>query len=408
VKWVRLALAALLVAPLPVLALNPGVQSAPSPVEAGHLRSIEKQFARNGLSEARVGIDDLGRIVLQGNYKHRKEVELAFSLAQTVVGVKWVSPVVPENIRVKEWEQALSKLFPSTDSQPPASGPEPGPPGRLGQTYAIVIGVGQFREKVTPLRYAAKDARDFYTYLTHNKGANFKKENVILLTDAAATRANIAQALERVRAQAQTEDLVLLYFSSHGTPPNIYGSVHVVTYDSVVKPRHAIWDSSVTDEMLRDFIQGVRAKRLIVIMDTCYSNGAYNQVEGFLPTGGKSLGGEDEAYGVSKSMAKRLLGAKDLVLVDEFSRSTGRKQQGWGRVLLSASGPEERSWESETLKNSFFTHYFLDGLKNYGDVKQAFEYARPRVTKGVMEEKQQPQHPQAAADNPNWAIGLTQ
>jgi hypothetical protein len=132
VKWVRLALAALLVAPLPVLALNPGVQSAPSPVEAGHLRSIEKQFARNGLSEARVGLDDLGRIVLQGNYKHRKEVELAFSLAQTVVGVKWVSPVVPENIRVKEWEQALSKLFPSTDSQPPASGPEPGPPGRLG------------------------------------------------------------------------------------------------------------------------------------------------------------------------------------------------------------------------------------------------------------------------------------
>jgi len=106
-----------------------------------------------------------------------------------------------------------------------------------------------------------------------------------------------------------------------------------VTYDAEVKPRERIWETSLTEGILRDFIQNVRTKRLIVIMDACYSNGAYGQIAGFLPEGGKSLGaGWDEGYGRSqRDMAQRLLGAKELVL-------TGPSPpKGWAKILISAS-----------------------------------------------------------------------
>jgi len=384
----------------------PAYGLAASPVNASYLDEIQGLFARNGLNQAQVDLDDGGRVVLRGAYRDRREVDLAFSLAQTVVGVRWVSPVVPEDIKVKEWEQALSSFFPTTDNRPRFLGEDTAAPGPLRQKYALLVGVGKFREKaINPLKYPAKDARDFYNYLTSRSGGNFRQENVTLLTDSGATRASVLGALNRIKAAARPDDLVLLYFSSHGTPPNINGSVNIVTYDTVVKPRQAIWDSSLTDEILGDFIQSVQAKRLVVVLDTCYASGAYKRVDGFLPTGGKSLGIEEEGQGMSQHMAKKLLGAKDLLLTDELADGPAAGD-GWGRVLLSASGPEEKSWESENLRNSFFTHYFVDGLKKHGNVKQAFEYAKPRVTSGVLQEKQEPQHPQAATDKQNWAVAV--
>jgi uncharacterized caspase-like protein len=381
-----------------------------TPVKTAHLNMIESLFLENGLKEAHVEFDKGGRVELRGRYRNEKEVNLAFSLAQTVVGVKWVSPVKPENIEVPGWAEDLSRVFPTNDKKKPSSTTDSTQPGPVATKYAIVMGVGRFQEKkITPLQYAEKDSKDFYNYLINPRGGNFKRENVFLLTNEKATRANIQNAFNNVRKKAERDDLVILYFSSHGTPPDKFGGVYIVTYDTVVKPRQSVWETAVTDEMLRDFIEGVKAKRLIVVMDACYSNGAYKQVEGFLPPGGKSLGADDEeGFGNSKDyMAKKILGAKDIVLDDEPSDATNSLQDGWGKVLFGASDSGEKSWESDTLKNSFFTHYFIEGLeKNNGDVKQAFEYAKPKVTTGVMKEKEAEQHPQVVADKKEWNIAI--
>ncbi|MCK7504968.1 MAG: hypothetical protein MZV70_13410 [Desulfobacterales bacterium] len=79
---------------------------------------------------------------------------------------------------------------------------------------------------------------------------------------------------------AEADDLVAIYMSSHGTPPDKFGGVHIVTHDTEVKPRERVWRTSVTESMLRDFIENLRAKRLVVILDTCYSNGAYSRGPG--------------------------------------------------------------------------------------------------------------------------------
>jgi hypothetical protein len=410
------------------LGQSPG---APSPITNAHIREINHLFTKNGINGGFAVRDARDRVELQGSYQDEREVDRAFSLAQTVVGVRWVSPITPQNIKVKEWEGCVSKLLggekcgPGTTAPPPA-GIAPVPslpraqvpdveqsPGPVANKYALVVGVGRFQNPIQPLQYANKDAYDFYSYLLDPRGGTFKRENVILLRDEYATREAVKRGLDEIRRRSKEDDLVLLYFSSHGTPPDKYGGVHLVTFDSEVRPRERIWESSLTEGLLRDFIQEVKAKRLVVVMDACYSNGAYGQVAGFLPPGGKSLdAGLDEGYGRSRrDMAQRLLGAKDLVLDEESPVTPGPAPASarWGKVLISASDAGERSWESDTLRNSVFTRYFIEGLRaNGGAIKEAFEYARARVPLQVKREKgaEITQIPQLTSNRKEWNMSL--
>jgi hypothetical protein len=397
---------------LPVVA-----QTEASPVSPQHLQLINAAFARNRVSTGRVEFDNYGRVELKGEYADEPEVDRAFSLAQVVVGVKWVSPVTPENIRVKTWEKRLGNLFArSTVIQPPTRGNVA--PGPIRNRYALVVGVGRFRYGINPLEFAGRDALAFYQFLTDQRRGQFRAENVTFLTEENATRSNIAQALNRLRQIAEEDDLVTIYMSSHGSPPDKKGAVNIVTYDTETTPRERIWYTSITEEMLKEFVEGVRAKRLVMVLDTCYSNGAYRAVPGFLPPGGKSLGAdENEGYGISREYGKRLFGAKDLVLESEPTRGATSKAIGagapepWGKVLIGASGSGEKSWESDKLRNSIFTYYFVDGLSRYnGSVQQAFNYAKPRVVSYVKEEKGPDidQNPQAMATVTNWDMRLTQ
>ncbi|HNS55226.1 MAG TPA: caspase family protein, partial [Syntrophales bacterium] len=211
---------------------------------------------------------------------------------------------------------------------------------------------------------------------------------------------------------AKEDDLVVVYMSSHGTPPDKFGGVYIVTYDTEVSPRERVWHTSVAESALKDFVENLKARRLVMILDTCYSNGAYRAIPGFLPPGGKSLGvgDENEGYGVSAAQGKRLFGAKDIVLEDQPRKAAAAgkslgPQESYGKVLISASSAGEKSWESDQLRNSVFTYYFVDGMKRHdGSVKDAFDYSKPRTLQRVRQEKGADitQTPQAMATNENW------
>jgi len=393
--------------------LHTGMRSQASPVKASHISKIKNLFVRNHIAEGYVELDRYGRVELKGRYKNEREVDLGFSLAQTVVGIKWVSPVTPENIEVKEWERKLSELFKRAGViKPEIRGDTP--PGPVRNKYALVVGIGKFKNKSIKTLYAASDATAFYQYLIDPKGGGFRSENVTLLLDEQGKKDNIAKELDKIKNIAEEDDLVCIYMSSHGTPPEKFGGVFIVTYDSVVKPRQDIWHTSVSEEMLKNFVQGLRAKRLVMIIDACYSNGAYEKIPGFLPTGGKSLGIEDEeeGYGLSEDYGKRLLGAKDIVIKDAPYQPIDipgepHEPGGWGRVLVSASGAGEKSWESDDLRQSYFTYYFLKGLRSHnGASADAFYDSKPKVIERVRLEKQHDQTPQVVYTRQNWNIPI--
>lgn len=395
----------------------------PSPITPVHIQRINESFRANGIRGGYVSQDRYGRIELQGVYEHEREVDRAFSVAQTFVGVRWVSPITPQNIKVKEWEECLSNMLaggacgPSAAATTPQPAPVGGeiPPGPIRAKYALVVGVGQFQNGINALQYASKDATDFYTYLVNPAGGNFPQQNVILLRDQYATRDNVRRGLDAIRQRAEADDVVVLFFSSHGTPPDKFGGVHLVTYDTDVKPRERVWETSITEGILQQFVQEVRAKRMIVILDACYSNGAYSKVAGFLPPGGKSLGsGDDEGVGRSRQdMARRIFGAKDLVIDEPPAAASAPKgisgPGGFGKVLISASDAGERSWESETLHNSVFTRYLIDGLQRSGGMlREGFDYAKLRTPQLVRQEKGADisQTPQITANRRDWNMPL--
>ena len=95
-----------------------------SPVGEAHLQEVNHLFRASGVSEGYVTRDRQGRVELQGTYRDEQEVDKAFSLAQTVVGVRWVSPVTPQRIKVKEWEKCLARLL---SNEPCGSSPAPSP-----------------------------------------------------------------------------------------------------------------------------------------------------------------------------------------------------------------------------------------------------------------------------------------
>lgn len=390
---------------------------AESVLTSSYVEYINELFKQNGIANGYVIVDQYGRLKLSGSYENESEVDKAFSIAQSVVGVKWVSPVTPEKIKVKEWEKQLSKILERAKILSPPIKKDALPPGPIKNRYALVVGVGRFKYGINPLQYAIRDATSFYNFLVSPQKGGFKREDVLFLTDESATRSNIMNALDKIKALAQEDDLVVLYISSHGTPPDKFGGVHIVTFDTEVKPREKVWQTSLNEGILKEFLEGLRAKRVVFILDTCYSNGAYAGIPGFLPPGGKSLGvgEEEEGYGVSKEYARRLIGAKDIVLEDTQKKpSTTEKsanfgEDAWGTVMVSASGPNEKSWESDQLKQSIFTYYFLEGLnKQNGSVKGAFFYARPLVKERVKREKGADidQTPQVYVTNEKWDIRI--
>ncbi|MCG9063488.1 caspase family protein [Laribacter hongkongensis] len=362
-------------------------------ISSAELATIQSQFRTAGLPRAGVDLDDMGRVLLTGHYENRQEVQKAFSIAQSYVGVKRVAPTTPENIRYPvnqdDWRRMLDLAMQQGQPSRPATRQAQRPP----QKFALLVGIQQFRDNtIRPLTYPAKDAADIQRFLLSREGGSFPPGNVTLLSNRAATRHNIEQALDGLQQQVRPGDTVVVYLSSHGAPPNDQGNLNVVTYDTVVKPREQIFYTSLGDERLRGFINSMHGVDLLLVLDTCYSGAAFSKVPGFIASGAKDLFVEEDRNALVSPSSKslRYFGTPVSQPVPRNDLPAQRNV----KVLLSASSGEEKSWESDNLRNGIFTYYLLDGLRQTGEVRRAYDYARPLVERRAREEKSASQTPQ--------------
>jgi hypothetical protein len=244
-------------------------------------------------------------------------------------------------------------------------------PSHVRQKFALVIGIGNFRDSEIPkLKYAVKDARDFAHVLTDPQHGNFPPGNVTLLTDEKATREAILNAVQTLILQAQENDLVVIYISSHGSPTKkekgLGGIGHIVTYDTRLQN---IWVDAIEYQDFASKTALIPARRKVAFLDTCFSGQASK-------AGAKLL--SIEGVGVDDRTAKMFL-------------------SGEGTFVITSSKSDERSWESESIENSYFTYYLIDALKRTKEpptVKEVFDYLSSKVSAAVAKDKSQPQHPQ--------------
>lgn len=231
--------------------------------------------------------------------------------------------------------------------------------------WAVVIGISDFVDpKVPKLKFASKDARDFYDYLVDPKGGKFNRDHVKLLLNSDATKVNILDTLgdSFLPHAADSKDLVVIYISTHGSPSgaDIEGVNYLVAYDTQVKKLFAT--GIQLNEMVQKIKERVHTRRLVLLLDTCYSGAG---VEGH------------------KGMFRTNINSQAV-------------SQGIGSVVITSSTANQRAWESDELRNSYFTRYLIDTMKegngNY-DLDKVFNSMKAKVQSSVLKDKGEVQTP---------------
>ena len=236
--------------------------------------------------------------------------------------------------------------------------------------WAVVIGVNSY-PNIRKLKYAVNDATAFSNHLVEYN--QVPKENVILLLDEEASLTRLRSALGiYLKNKASKDDMVIIYFAGHGaterdaTSPDGDGlEKYLLPYD--VDPKELYATAMPMEEISRLFSR-IRSDRLVFIVDTCYSGAS----------GGRTVSVADIRAGISDGFLDRITGGK-------------------GKIILTASGANEVSAESDELQQGIFTHFLIKGLQGQADsdgdglitVDEVYTY----VSKQVPQATNQEQHP---------------
>jgi hypothetical protein len=255
-----------------------------------------------------------------------------------VIGVSAIDPdgTVRQEVRTVIYDRA-----PGVATTTPPKGPPP------KNRWAVVIGIGHYDRPTIPgLQYPVADADSFYQVLIEK--ANFKKENVLLLTDKTEKRPtlrNIKWALGTFLARsAQRDDLVIIYYAGHGAPEVDPRGTEPDGLAKYLIPSDTDPDDLYSTALPMDEVQTIfgriEAEQVVVFLDACYSGAA----------GGRTFA------------SKRTRASKvDDVFLDRITRSNGR-------VIVTASRASEVSIELPELSHGIFTYYLVQGLRGAADL----------------------------------------
>lgn len=213
-----------------------------------------------------------------------------------------------------------------------------------GRIWLAVIGISNYRDpSIADLDFARNDAVAVGAYY---RDLGIPSEQIIELFDERATLADIKRRLgtELVREATNPEDTVLIYFAGHGEMEADRSSADSDGFSKYLLPHDAnradLFGSALSMEELSRILERLRAERVVLIIDSCFSGAA----------GGRT------PYEPN-------LGSRGVITEEFLSRIV----QGKGRVILTASGGREVALESRERRHGIFTYFLLEGLRGAAD-----------------------------------------
>lgn len=201
---------------------------------------------------------------------------------------------------------------------------------------AILVGNKSYRHKDVPeVRYAYNDIQAVKQFLVKSMG--YDPENVIEVKDA--TKATLdAYFGTKTNTQGRLADKirpgvsdVFVYYSGHGVPGPDGGGYLLPSDGLPEKTELSAYDTRV----LIDNLNKSRARKTVVMMDTCFSG---------LSDGGAIVQNASPVY-IKASLPTKL---------------------DSGVILTAAAGDQIASWDAEA-KLGLFTRYFLEGAAGAAD-----------------------------------------
>ena len=194
-------------------------------------------------------------------------------------------------------------------------------------TYAVIVGVADYKNFVPgdgDLNYTVSDAISFASFLKSKKGGNVPASNIVLLTDAQATKDNIIAKAKALFAKAKKDDRVIFYFSGHGSKGCF------LPYDAGDIGNNLLYFNEV-----KSIFRSAKCNTKLLFADACFAGSMK-----------RGLANNSE---LKKSIEKNL--KKSL-------KSTSNMNIA---VMMSCQG-DETSMEMGSLKQGLFTYYLMEGL----------------------------------------------
>ena len=188
--------------------------------------------------------------------------------------------------------------------------------------WAVLVGAASYLHLPT-LRYTDDDAYRIYAFLKSPEGGALPEHQLHLLIDERATRANIIGAMENLYQQADSNDVILFYFSGHGLP----GSFLPVDFDGQ--------SNQLSHEEVRLLLEESPARHRLVLADACHS--------GSLLALKTPVDARLEKYYAAFDLAESSF------------------------ALLMSSRGEEYSLEDGGLRSGIFSHFLVEGLGGPAD-----------------------------------------
>jgi Uncharacterized protein containing caspase domain len=218
----------------------------------------------------------------------------------------------------------------------------------------VVVGIGKFQNsKIPTLKFATKDAKDFYNYLIND--ARFAKDHVrLLLDEQAGQRRILSEVGSKFLARlAKEDDLIVLFFSTHGSPSqlDVRGTNYIVAHDS--DPDDLFVSGIEMQKILDAISRRVLSDRVLLVLDACHS-GSVNP------------------------------NAKGMTRIANFDAAA--LAQGSGQMVICSSSPDQQSWESKRYDNGVFTKQLLQGLRTNQSINQAYDSMKNNVANEVQED----------------------
>lgn len=225
------------------------------------------------------------------------------------------------------------------------------------QLHILAIGISDYQLSSFDLGddIASNDAKAIASALGSSQNGAFTNRNSTILTNDTATASAIRQAMEALTAKASLNDLVVIFIAGHGEQvdgdyvfaPYEIGYASRTAAEAKVRGGGAFSDQIVHDmfrnegigqDDLEFFLGRLRARRVVVVLDTCFG-GSFNTL---------SSGQRDS---ITSSLGER------------FAESSGRYVIASSRGLALDNGVKGVGGTA----NSIFTASVLKGVNGHAD-----------------------------------------
>ena len=226
------------------------------------------------------------------------------------------------------------------------------------KVWAVIVGVADYKLESSKLNYTDDDAYKMYAFYKSPEGGALLEEQIVVLIDEDATRKNVMQAINNVYSKAAENDVIVFYFSGHGTK----GAFVTYEFDGDVTNNKGL----LLHDELNEVLNQSKARYKYLIADACHSG---------------SLEGGTQNRSTTASNKPAQNHSKGA-----FYEAFENKKSGF--VMLLSSMKDEYSIEASGIRQGIFSHYLLRGMKgecdknkdNVVSVVELFDYVNSGVT----------------------------